>query len=39
MAASLRAAINAKCKSCTYDHLAPGTWRMQTEACAVTRCP
>ena len=39
MAASLRGAINAKCKSCVYDPLAAGNWRMQVDGCAVTRCP
>jgi len=36
---SLRAAINAKCKSCVYDNLAPGNWRQQTQGCTVWRCP
>ena len=37
---SLRKAINAKCKDCTYDPKSHGgTWRQQVEACAVTLCP
>lgn len=34
-----RAAINAKCKDCTYDPLGRGTWRQQVEGCGVTGCP
>ena len=26
---SLRKAIDQKCKDCTYDSTAPGTWRQQ----------
>ena len=37
---SLRKSINAMCKNCTYDPLCGGgTWRQQTEACNITRCP
>lgn len=37
---SLRRAINAYCKYCTYDPLCGGgTWRQQVEACTVTQCP
>ena len=38
---SMRAAINAYCRECTYDDAfkGGGTWRMQTEACTVTKCP
>lgn len=36
---SLRQAINAKCKDCTYDPVAPGTWRQQVTLCSVTVCP
>jgi hypothetical protein len=36
---SLRAAINAKCKECIYDRMAPGTWRQQVENCTCKRCP
>mgnify|MGYP001133360619 CR=1 FL=1 len=37
---SLRAAINAKCKDCTYDPKAHGgTCRQQVQACTVTLCP
>ena len=39
MTTSYRKAIDEKCKSCTYDELAPGTWRMQTEECTVRSCP
>ena len=35
---SLRAAIDAMCKSCLYDPEERGGWRQQVEACAVTRC-
>ena len=36
--ASLKAAIRQKCKDCTYDHAAPGTWLQQVELCTVTKC-
>lgn len=36
--ANLKAAINAKCKDCTYDKAIPGTWRDQTEQCTVRAC-
>lgn len=36
---SLRRAINEKCKNCTYDDLAPGTWRQQVKLCSVHSCP
>ena len=36
--AGLRARINAACCDCTYDELAPGTWRMQVENCAIFDC-
>ncbi len=38
---SMRAAINAYCKECTYDDAfrGGGTWREQTGACTVTKCP
>jgi len=35
---SLRKAIDEKCKDCTYDPLAPGTWRQQTSLCTVDLC-
>lgn len=35
---SLRASINAKCKSCIYDPLARGAWREQVAACASANC-
>lgn len=37
--ASLKKCIEAKCKDCSYDHLAPGSWRFQTEMCNVRSCP
>lgn len=36
--ASLKKAIEQKCKDCTYDQAAPGTWREQVELCRVTSC-
>lgn len=36
--ASLKKAIEAKCKDCTYDPETNGTWRDQTEQCQVTSC-
>ena len=36
--ASLKKAIERKCKDCTYDQSSPGTWREQTESCTVTAC-
>jgi hypothetical protein len=32
-------AINAKCKDCIYDTMAPGNWRQQVTACTVISCP
>lgn len=37
--ASLKKCIAEKCKDCTYDAHAPGTWREQVEACTVRACP
>lgn len=37
--ASLKKAIEMKCKECTYDPHAPGTWRDQTEQCTARTCP
>lgn len=37
--ASLRGAINAKCRECIYDKGAPGTWRAQVAGCTATSCP
>jgi hypothetical protein len=37
--ASLRKAINGKCKDCIYDHLAPGNWRVQVSLCSCKSCP
>jgi len=40
MAASLRAAINAKCRECIYDPTSGGgTWREQVAACTAPKCP
>lgn len=36
--ASLKKCIEEKCKDCTYDHAAPGTWREQVELCRVKKC-
>lgn len=36
---SLRAAIDAMCRSCIYDAHQPGTWRAQVEACTARTCP
>jgi hypothetical protein len=37
---SLRAAVNAKCRSCIYDPgSGNGTWREQVEACSSSNCP
>jgi len=35
---SLRKAINDHCKWCIHDTEAPGNWRQQVTACAITRC-
>ena len=36
---SLRKAIDAKCRDCTYDPLAGlGTWRQQVDACPSNDC-
>ena len=37
--ASLRQAINAKCKECIHDPSQKGTWRQQAEACTAPNCP
>lgn len=40
MAASLRQAINAKCKDCIYDPLSGlGNWRQQVSLCQIKSCP
>jgi len=36
--ASLKKAVEAKCKDCTYDPKAGGSWREQVEACTVRSC-
>jgi hypothetical protein len=37
--ASLKKCIENKCKDCTYDSCAPGSWRFQVEECRVRSCP
>lgn len=37
--ASLRKAVNAKCKDCIYDPEDKGSWRYQVSMCTVTVCP
>jgi hypothetical protein len=37
--ASLRQAINDKCKECIYDPNAGGQWREQVEECTSGSCP
>lgn len=36
---SLRAAIDANCKSCIYDPGARGNWREQVSSCSSANCP
>ena len=36
---SLRQAINAKCRECSYDPLSPGKWREQVAVCGCSGCP
>lgn len=36
---SLRAAIDAKCKSCIHDPWSRGNWREQVSACSSSNCP
>ena len=36
--ASLKTAIENKCKDCTYDYTTPGSWRQQVENCTVFTC-
>jgi len=37
---SLRAAVDAKCRSCIYDpEEGNGTWREQVQACSSVNCP
>ncbi len=31
-------AINANCRDCICDTAVPGTWKMQVEACTITKC-
>jgi len=37
--ASLKKAIEEKCKDCIYDELDTGSWRTQTEKCTDKECP
>lgn len=40
MTVSLRKAINAKCRDCSFDPLSGGgTWRAQVAQCSVIECP
>ena len=36
--ASMRKAINAKCKDCIYDPQGVGTWREQVQKCTSKDC-
>jgi len=36
--ASLRKAIDAHCRSCSYDEFDKGTWRYQAEHCPIHSC-
>jgi hypothetical protein len=36
---TLRAAIDRKCRDCTYDPACPGTWREQVAQCSSPSCP
>lgn len=36
---SLRAAVNAMCKSCIYDPDSSGSWRQQVRECTAAQCP
>lgn len=35
---SLRKRIDEKCKTCTYDRKAAGTWRQQVTLCPIADC-
>ena len=37
--ASLKKAVDLKCKDCIYDPLDTGSWRHQVENCLDTTCP
>lgn len=37
--ASLRSAIDDKCRDCIFDPRAPGRWREQVAACEIDGCP
>lgn len=36
---SMRKAINAMCKDCSYDPMDKGGWRQQVAACTARSCP
>lgn len=36
---SMRKAIDLNCRQCIYDPFVKGTWRQQTQACEITKCP
>lgn len=36
--ASLKKCIEQKCRDCSYDPCAAGSWRSQTENCSVKSC-
>ena len=36
--ASLRKAVNAKCKDCIYDPSSRGTWKQQVTLCSCKTC-
>ena len=36
---SVRKAVNAKCKDCSWDPAAPGTWKVQIQCCPCIECP
>lgn len=36
--ASMKRAIEGKCKDCIYDEAATGSWRSQVEACKDKSC-
>ena len=37
--ASLKKAVELKCKDCIYDDTEKGSWRQQTENCNDPTCP
>lgn len=36
--AGFRKRIDDNCRECIYDEADNGTWRMQVQACTITRC-